>query len=76
VGWEATDAIRQDRDATNRLSVVCRGSQLDFYVNDVLVSELNDDTLTAGSIGLAAGAFEEPNVVIGFDNLTVYGLQD
>ena len=76
VDWMESDAIRQGLDATNRLKVICEGNQFRFYVNDVFLGEVVDSSLSLGSIGLAAGAFDEPGVVIHFDDLSVYALED
>jgi hypothetical protein len=76
VYWEATDAVEQGVDAANRLRVVCQGSQLSFFVNDTFLTEVVDDTLGYGSVGLAAGAYDEAGVVIHFDDLRVYALQE
>ena len=76
VGWQASEAIEQGLNATNRLRLVCQGNEFAFYVNDSLLTMLVDDAYAAGNIGLAAGAFDEPGVVIHFDNLKVYALQE
>lgn len=76
IGWQASDAIAQGLNATNHLRLVCRGNEFTFYVNDSPLTTLVDDAYAAGNIGLAAGAFDEPGVVIHFDNLKVYALQD
>jgi hypothetical protein len=74
--WESSDAIKQGLDATNHIEVLCYGDRFRFSVNDTLLTELTDDTLSAGNIGLAAGAYDEPPVVVLFDNLSVYALDD
>ena len=74
--WEASDAIKQGLDATNQIRVVCYGDRFSFYVNDTRLTELTDDTLRAGVVGLAAGAYAEPPVVVDFDNLRVYAFED
>jgi hypothetical protein len=75
IGWQASEAIRQGLDATNHLRLVCRGNEFTFYVNDEPLTTLVDEAYAAGNIGLAAGAFDEPGVVIHFDNLKVYALE-
>jgi len=74
--WEASDAIKKGLDATNHMRVVCDGDRFSFYVNDTLLTELTDRALRAGTIGLAAGAYTEPPVVVLFDNLSVHALED
>ena len=57
--------------AANRLRAECQGNTLRFYVNDMLLAEVQDDNLTAGDIGLIAGTYDQPGVDILFDNLIV-----
>lgn len=76
VPWEESDAVNQGVGATNHLRVTCSGDQCSFYVNDTYVADMVDDTLSSGSIGLAAGAFDESGVVVHFDNLKVYSLEE
>ncbi len=74
VSWEPSTAIYTGLGVTNRVRVVCSGSQFSFYVNDVHLVDLVDDTLDRGSIGLAAGSLEQPGAVVRFDDLRVYEL--
>jgi hypothetical protein len=76
VDWVESDAIQQGLAATNRLKVICQESQFRLYVNDVLLGEVTDSSLGLGSVGLAAGTFDEPGVVIHFDDLSVYALEE
>jgi hypothetical protein len=75
VAEEASDAIHQGLNATNWLRIACKGDRFDFYVNDALLTSLNDDTFGSGYFGLAVGT-REPGVVICFDNLKVYTLAE
>jgi hypothetical protein len=76
VDWTESDAINQGLEATNHLVVVCNRDQFTFYVNDTYLTVVSDATFAAGNIGLAAGTYDEPGVVVHFDNLEVYGLQE
>jgi hypothetical protein len=71
--WQESAAIQQGLGATNRLRVTCVGEQFTFYVNDTWLTTVSDDALDGGRIGLAAGSFDEPGVVVHFDNVRVYG---
>lgn len=73
-GWEESAAIQQGLGVTNRLEVRCSGDEFIFSVNDTYLTTVTDNTLASGNIGLAAGTFDEPGVVVHFDNLTVYSL--
>jgi hypothetical protein len=68
--WIPSDAVLQG-EATNRLEVIARGSTFDFRVNDITVLQVEDATLTEGRIGVYAGAFNEGDVVVAFDNLDI-----
>jgi hypothetical protein len=76
VEWEESDAINQGLDATNHVKVTGSGSRFDFYVNDTYLTDVFDDTLLSGTIGLAVGTFDEPGVVVHFDNIRVFALQE
>lgn len=68
--WTPTGAINEGV-ATNRLEVLARDTQLEFRVNDELVSQIEDPEVRQGPIGLYAGAFSEGDVVVAFDDLVV-----
>jgi len=76
VPWAESEAINQGLGAVNHLTVVCHGDQFAFYVNDAYLTTVTDDTFPAGSIGLAAGTFDEPGVDVRFDNVKVYALSE
>jgi hypothetical protein len=72
--WVPSDAIRKGA-ATNLLEVEARGATFIFSVNGTQVLQVEDAQLAKGDIGLYAGAFNEADVVIDFDNLEVQPLQ-
>jgi hypothetical protein len=72
VGWQASSAVHKGINASNQLKVICIGDRYSFYVNDVHLTDVTDNTLSGGNIGLAAGTFDEPGVVVSFDNLAVF----
>ena len=74
VGWEESTAIYTGLGVTNRIRVVCSGDRFSFYVNNRHLVDVIDGTISWGSIGLAAGTFGEPGVVVQFDNLRVHEL--
>jgi hypothetical protein len=76
VTWEVSDAIQQGLDATNQIKVVCVGGSYSFYVNGEHLTTFTDSALTGGSIGLAAGTYNEAGVVIHYDNLMVRALEE
>lgn len=67
---EYTDAINQGY-ATNHLRADLIGSELSFYVNDILVATAYDSSLSAGDIGLDGGTYSIPSTTFLFDNILV-----
>lgn len=68
--WTPSPAIRQG-ETTNTLTVEAQGQQFTFQVNGETVAQVEDATLSQGEIGLYAGAFDEGDVSVSFDNLQV-----
>lgn len=69
--WTATAAINQGLNVANRLKVIAAGSDLAFYVNDILLTQLSDATLGEGVIALDAGSFAGNALQVSFDNLSI-----
>ena len=56
---------------TNKLKIVCLGSQIDLYANGRRLGSYTDSTFTSGKIGLEVC---DDNSHIHFDNLKVYAV--
>lgn len=69
--WVPTTAINQGINVPNRLKVLAVGSSLAFYVNDVLLVQVDDPAYSGGTIGLDAGTFGGGNLQVSFDNLSI-----
>jgi hypothetical protein len=76
VDWAESAAINQGLEATNHLRVVCDQDLFSFYVNDTYLIGVSEATFSSGNVGLSVGTFAEPGVVVHFDNLRIYGLQE
>jgi hypothetical protein len=76
VGWAESAAINQGLGVTNHLRLVCDRELFNFYVNDTYLIGVSDATFSSGNVGLSAGTFDEPGVVVHFDNLKIYSLQE
>ncbi len=74
--WRESDAVNQGVGATNHMRITCSGDQCSLYVNDTHLADIADNALGSGSIGLAAGAYDEPGVIVHFDNLKVYTVKE
>jgi hypothetical protein len=55
----------------NHLRADCIDSQLTFYVNGQLVTNVFDSDYSTGDVGFLAGTFNEPGVDVLFDNYVV-----
>lgn len=60
-----------DSRSWNRLRAECIGSHLALFINDALIVERDDDTVTRGDIGLGAGEGKSGFTEVLFDNLVV-----
>ncbi len=72
--WMPCEAISMG-EAINVLHVKSQGGAFTFSVNDEVVIQVTDAALTKGGVGLYAGAFDEPGVLVSFDNLDVLPLE-
>jgi len=68
--WTESSAIRKGK-ATNHLRVVCAGNTTTFYVNQVKLIQVTDDSFKRGKVGVFAGTLAEPGVRVAFDNLQI-----
>jgi hypothetical protein len=71
IDWTESPYINRGQ-ASNRLKVICTGSQITLHVNDQHLATVTNDSYDHGNIGLFAVSFAEPNVHITFDNLKVW----
>lgn len=72
IDWTESEEIETGRRATNRLGVLARGENISLLVNDVVVDEIEDATFAAGSIGIAAGTFDNGRIEVTFDDFTLW----
>lgn len=73
--WLPTEAINQGLNVANRLKVIANGPEFTFYVNNILLQQLNDATYPSGAVALSAGTFGGGNLQVSFDDLVVYGYE-
>jgi hypothetical protein len=70
--WTGSDFISEG-SSTNHLMVVCRGTQIEVYVNGYHLATITDDSFPDGSVGMVAYA-SGPDTLVAFDNIEVYSL--
>ena len=69
------DVIHQGAGAINHAKLSCIGTQIRFWVNDALLLDWTDDTLSTGEFGLAVSAMDGEYSEVVFDNF-VADVQD
>jgi len=73
--WALCAAIRP-MGQTNALRVDAHGTSFALYVNDVLVTQVTDSTLSSGSVGFIVETWDDPDGGAWFDDLEVWTLGD
>lgn len=71
--WEPTASIHTGTGQSNHIKVVAEGGSFAFYVNDIIVAQINDGRYAQGNIALDAGTFGQTNLQVAFDNVLVTG---
>jgi hypothetical protein len=73
VDWTSSSALKLGTGETNRVRVVCSGSNLELYANEQLLISSQDTTLTGSGFALQASRFAVDNepVSVAFDNMEV-----
>ncbi len=74
--WKPSAVINQGLNVANRLKVIANGPELSFFVNDILLEQVTDNTFSSGSIAFDAGTFAGTNLQVSFDDLVVYGSRE
>jgi hypothetical protein len=74
IDWTEHSAIKQG-NATNIITIVCKGNQFTFYINGTKIDDITDSTFSSGDIGLWAGAVSEAGVKISFGNMNVWAVK-
>lgn len=70
IAMSRSSAIHTD-GSDNRLLAVCEDAMLTLYVNGELVAQVEDETLSKGDVGLAAGTVGGGGTSVWFDDLEV-----
>ena len=69
-----SSAIDTTEEAVNRLGILVEGEQISLLVNNQLLEEIEDATLSGVEVNLGAGSFDEIGVDVAFDNLSFWNL--
>ena len=68
--WDTLSSLRNK--TAWHLSASCIGNELSLAVDGVVIASVTDDSFSRGYLGLVGGVFDDPGIVVSFDNLTVY----
>ncbi len=68
--WFSSPAVNQGLE-TNILRISALGPEMTFFVNDIEVGRVTDESLKSGDIGLLAETFAPGGIVVAFDNFKV-----
>lgn len=74
--WEDSSALLSGEGNTNRLGLLVQGSTIILTANDEVLAELEHSDGALGGIALAAGTFEEALLVMSFDNVALWDLDE
>jgi hypothetical protein len=72
--WTKASSIKKGTE-TNRLKIVCQGSQIALCVNDQYLVTVKDSSFSNGHVGIIAGAPQSPTVHVAFDNLQIFSIR-
>jgi hypothetical protein len=68
--WFSSPAVNQGLER-NILRISALGPEMTFFVNDIEVGRVTDESLKSGDIGLLAETFAPGGIVVAFDNFKV-----
>jgi hypothetical protein len=72
--WTFSDFINSG-NSINHLKVVCKGAQIEVYVNGHKLTTVTDYSFSKGDVSLAAETSSKPNVHVHFDNFKLYAVK-
>ncbi|MBA3532846.1 MAG: hypothetical protein H0T73_13050, partial [Ardenticatenales bacterium] len=73
--WISSDAIKVKQGQINKIEIVSKGDDIQFYVNDEYLTTIANSDFDEGGIAMVTGARTEGTVAISFDNLLVSRLR-
>lgn len=75
--WSSSSAIKVGQ--TNQIKIIANDEAMSFFVNDELLTTLEDDTLSEGTVGVLVELFEDEGLQTGtvhFDNLVLHEIEE
>ncbi len=74
--WTDSSVLVAGDGNTNRLGLLVQDNTITLAANDEVLAEITVEDASLGSVALAAGTFEEPNLTIHFDNVLLWDLDE
>lgn len=74
-GWLQNPVVPSVAPSSVRLGVWARGSQVNFFVNDVYLFSVNDTVLWKGTVGVFVHTSGDEDVSVNFSDLQVWALE-
>jgi hypothetical protein len=72
VNWTSSESIQSGSNKSNKIGIMTVDDRLIIYINGVLVTEVKDNSFSAGSFGLFVGARETSNFTISVDEVSYW----
>jgi hypothetical protein len=70
IDWTPSDLIPTD-GSPFVVNASCDGAQLSVGINGTLLATGTDTDFSSGNVGMIAGTWENPNLIVSFDNFEV-----
>lgn len=72
--WDDAVALVSGEGNTNRLGLLAQDNTIILTANDEVLAEIDSEDASLGSIAVAAGTFDEADLTMTFDNVTLWDL--
>ena len=72
--WSDSTALVAGEGNTNRLGLLVQDTTIRLIANDEVIADLDNSEAAAGGVALAAGTFEESDLIMSFDNVMLWDL--
>jgi hypothetical protein len=76
VDWADATALVSGEGNTNRLGLLVEDNTVVLLANDEVLTELETEDASLGSVAVAAGTFDEGNLTMHFDNVLLWDLDE
>ena len=73
--WTDSTALLSGEGNTNRLGLLVQDENVLLVANDEVLAEIENSEPPSGAVALAAGTFEEADLIMSFDNVLLWDLE-